>query len=323
MAVRFDAATDRIAYTGGGVPDPASGFTLCGWAYVSVDRNDFQTLARLYDGGTTATLATSVDGLGGPNYFTGGGSVSAATGFVVGEWRKVGFTATGTTGTVYVATPDGATEVDSGTVSGAAAPTSIALGGRSVAEAIEWWNGRLAYVRVWSAVLSQAEIETEWLSPTPVRTTSLWADWPLETHTDLTDHSGNGRHMVAGSTSTTTEDGPPIAADVTGEASGDGGGVGAASGSVEVPGVAAGVGGGSGSAAGVLEYIGVAAGTGGAVGSATGVRERVGVAVGAGGGVGRIVVASAVSRGGSRALNRTAPEANLLERTAASARGVT
>lgn len=210
MAVRFDAATDRITYTGGGVPDPSAGFTLSAWAYVSVDQNDFATIARLYNGGTTATFATSSDGLGGPNYFTGGGTVSAATGLAPGEWRKVAITCIGTTGAVYVATPGGATEGDTGTVAGAAAPTSIALGGRSIAEATEWWNGRLSYVRVWSAVLSQVEIEAEWASTTPVRTSDLWADWPLEAHTDLTDHSGHGRHLVAGSTSTTTEDGPPL-----------------------------------------------------------------------------------------------------------------
>lgn len=212
MAVRFDAASDRIAYTGG-APAPSAGFTLTAWALVAVDLNDFQTIARLYNGGTAANLATSSDGLGGPNYFTAGGSINASTGFVVGEWRKVAFSCTGTNGKLYVATVGGATEVDTGTVSGAASPTAIALGGRAVSDSSEWLNGRLAHVRVWDTELAQSEIEAEWASATPVHTADLWADWPLATHADLTDHSGNGRHLSAGSTSTTTEDGPPLSAD--------------------------------------------------------------------------------------------------------------
>jgi hypothetical protein len=110
-----------------------------------------------------------------------------------------------------------------------------------------------------------------------------------------------------------------------GTAVGSGGGVGAASGAEEVNtyGTGSGAGGGTGLAAGVLERVGVGVGVGGGTGAATGVRERVGVAVGAGGGVGLAVVATPVSRGGSRLLERTGPTAALLERRAASARGGT
>jgi hypothetical protein len=296
MAVRFDAATDRISFSGT-VPDPSSGFTLLGWAYVSVDRDDFSTMARVHassGASTTATFATGSEGLGGPGYFTAGGSVTNATGFAVGSWRKVAISCTGTTGKCYVATDGGATEVDSGTVGGAASPTGITLGGRSPVDGAEWWNGRLAYWRLYSAELTQTEIETEWASATPVRTENLWADWPLSTHTDLTDHSGNGRNLSAGSTATTTEDGPPLAVDVIGTATGSGGGTGTATGVREVVGVAVGGGGGTGSATGVRECVGVAAGQGGGSGTAAGVREVVGSATGSGGGVGAIVVPSNV-----------------------------
>jgi len=212
MSVRFDAATDKISYTGGGVPDPASGITFVAWVYNAVDLNTNATYARLWTGGsTTATFATSVDGTGGPNYFTGGGTVTATTGTPVAAWRPVAFTVTGTATKVYATIPGGSTEVVSGTASGAASPTSITLGGRSTTDDSEWWNGRVAYARVWSAVLSQAQIEAEWAATAPVRTSGLWADWPLETAGDLTDHSGNGRHLTAGGTAVTTEAGPPLA----------------------------------------------------------------------------------------------------------------
>ncbi|MGB3443905.1 MAG: LamG-like jellyroll fold domain-containing protein [Actinophytocola sp.] len=290
MAVRFDAATDRISYTGG-APNPTAGLTVTAWAYVSVDQNDYATICRLYNGGTAATFATSGDGLGGPNYFTVGGTLTSATGFVVGQWRKVAISCTGTSGAVYVAAPAGVTEVDTGTVAGVAAPNAVTLAGRATADSSEWWNGRLAHVRVWTVALSQAEIEAEWASATPVRTSGLWAAWPLAVHTDLTDVSGNGRHLTAGSTATTTEADPPIAVDTTGTATGTGGGAGAAAGVRERTATAAGTGGGQGLAAGAPEsatVTGAATGHGGGVGAATGSEQLsvVGVASGAGGGVG-------------------------------------
>lgn len=210
MSTRFDAATDRVSHTASSPPSPATACTITAWAYVAVDRDDFSTFARLHSGATTVlTWATSSDGTSGPNYFTGGGTVTNATGFAVGAWRKIAITCSGTTANSYIATPTGTTEVDSGTVS-ASAPTGITLGGRSPTDATEWFNGRLAYVRVWSAVLAQTEIETEWASTTPVRTSGLWADWPLTDSTDLTDHSGNGHNLTAGSTAVSTEADPPL-----------------------------------------------------------------------------------------------------------------
>lgn len=218
MAVRFDQASDRVTYAGA-LPNPADGFTLVAWAYASVDTNTNATLARLHvvaGDSTSATLATDVDGLGGPGYFTAGGSVLNTLGLVLGGWRRLAWTRLGTSGTVYAAPDVGATTVTSGTVGGAANPTAITLGGRSVADGSEEFNGRLAYVRLFSTRLSQVQVETEWTSTVPVATGSLFADWPLATASDLTDHSGNGRHLVAGSTAVTTEDGPPVGATITG-----------------------------------------------------------------------------------------------------------
>lgn len=236
MAVRFDAATDRISLLTS-VPDPTTGITIAGWAYVSVDTNNNAVFVRVHasDGGATSiNLATDSDGLAGPGYFTGGGSLISATGMAVGAWRKVAVTCTGTTGTLYVATPVSATEVDTGTVGGAASPTGLTFGARAHNDGDEPLNGRLAYWRLWTSVLSQAQVEAEWLSTTPVITSNLWADWPLATAADLTDHSGNGRHLSPGSTAVTTEDGPPLSADVTGVATANLGGTTATAAGVRV-----------------------------------------------------------------------------------------
>jgi hypothetical protein len=292
MSTRFDAASDRISFSGS-MFAVGSGFTITAWAYVSVDTDANATFARLHassGGSTIATWATGSDGLSGPNYFTGGGSVSNATNMAVGAWRKIAISCSGTTGKSYVATVGGATEADSGTVS-VGTPDGITLGGRAPADSSEWFNGRLAYVRVWAAELTQTEIETEWASTTPVRTANLWANWPLTDSTDLTDHSGNGRTLSAGSTAVSTEADPPLGGSVTGTAT-------AAFGSLTATGsgvptvratATASFGSLAASASGTPKVTGTATFNGGSLtGSAAGLRTVIGSAAGQFGGLSAI-----------------------------------
>jgi hypothetical protein len=231
VSVRSDAATDRFSYTAANPPNPSAGFTVTLWAYLSVDRNDFSTLLRLHSGSggsTTLNLATGGSGET-PCIFSPGntGGVVGGRPLVVGQWSRVAVTVTGTTGIIYVAdTKVGATTSATGTVSGGSAPTGLTFAGRSAGDGTEWFNGRLAYARLWSSVLTQAQIEAEWLSTTPIITSNGWAAYPLTVHTDLTDHSGNGRNLVAGSTALTTEADPPLATLVTGTVSAPLGGLG-------------------------------------------------------------------------------------------------
>ena len=220
MAVRFDQASDRITFTGS-VPDPASGFTLTMWAMPIVDTNDYSTMARLHvvaGDATTVTFSSDNDGLAGPAYFTAGGSIIHPTGTALNQWRKLACACLGTGGQVYVSTEAGPTVLASGTVIGNANPTAITFGGRSAGDAVERFDGRIAYARLFNARLTQTQIEAEWASAVPITTGSLFADWPLATASDLTDHSGNGHHLVAGSTAVTTEAGPNLGANVTGSA---------------------------------------------------------------------------------------------------------
>lgn len=221
MAVRFDAATDRVTWTGT-APTPSSGLTITYWAYVSVDRDDFSTMIRLHSSsGATTNLNVAMDSSGLlPCIFTGGGSSTGPQSVSAGAWARIAVTVTGSDSRVYVALNEaGATQSQDGTVGGNAgvSPDSgYTLGGRSAVDGDEWFNGRLAHVRMWNAVLTQGEVETEWASANPVRTSNLFAAYPLPDAGDLTDHSGNGRHLSAGSTSVSTEDGPPITTTVTG-----------------------------------------------------------------------------------------------------------
>jgi hypothetical protein len=210
VAAQFGVGTDRVSRAGA-VPDPTAGFTILGWARVDTDTNAAATLARVWTAAltTVATFATGNDGLTGPNYFTGGGTVSSSTNFVPGEWRRVAFTCLGTNGTVYAATALGATEVDAGIVAGNPTPAGVTLAGRDTSDGSETLVGTLAYWRIFPTQLSQAQVEAEWASPTAVQ--PAWADWPLAA--DLNDISGNARHLSAGTTPVDFVAGPDLPSD--------------------------------------------------------------------------------------------------------------
>jgi hypothetical protein len=208
-AARFDANTDRVSYTGS-AGNPPDTFTLTLWVYLTVDLNDYTSLYRRYTSGGAGRGQLGTDNDGTTLVWWPSG-VSLGVSMVVGEWRRVAVVCSGATVTTYAATPAGPTVVASGSSGTVAAANQVTLSGVSVGNGSEWINGRMAYVRTWSAALSQAEIEAEWASTAPVRTSGLWANWPLSTN--LLDVSGNDRHLAAGSTPVTfTEDGPPLTA---------------------------------------------------------------------------------------------------------------
>lgn len=293
MSQRADQASDRVSYTASPPPAPATAFTATFWVRLRADRDDFSTMLRLHSasgGSTTVNLATGSSGT--TPVVVSPGNTSGIVGsdaLVVDTWRMIAVTIGGTgatDGKIYTKSIGGSTNVVTGQVSGGSTPDGLTLFGRSPGDAGEWFNGCLAYVRVWSAVLSQAEIEAEWASATIVRTSGVWANWPLLT--DINDVSGNGRNLTAGTTALTTEDDPPLTTNVTGSATAAFGGLTAtAAGVPTVRGTAAGQFGGlTGAASGTPKVPGAAAFTGGSLaGGAVGLRTVIGSAAGQLGGL--------------------------------------
>jgi hypothetical protein len=187
MSIRFDAAADRLTYTGS-IPVPTSGLTVTCWINIRVNRADYSDPFRIYNSSisTVVTCGTDSNGTTGMNYYTGGGSPLNGVSLTVGTWYPIAISHdTGTTGRVFVRV-GGTTNVASGTVS-SSTPAGLCIAGRDSGDASEWFNGEIAQVRVWGAELTQAQVEAEWASATPVITTNLFANWPLANATDLTD----------------------------------------------------------------------------------------------------------------------------------------
>lgn len=214
MAVRSDAANDRLTRTGG-APDPQAGFTVCGWFYLAVDRDDFSTLIRLHASSGSTTRLTLSTGSSGtlPAIFTPGNTsgVLGVDSFTAGAWMFIAVTQTSTTATIYTCTPGGTMHSASGTSSGGSAPDGYTIFGRSSSDSSEWFNGRGRCLRLWSTVLTPTELAAERDSLTKVKASSIYADYDMvDAATALADSSGNGRNLTAGSTAVTTEADPPI-----------------------------------------------------------------------------------------------------------------
>lgn len=209
MAVRFNAATDQLALAA--APSSTSAITVTAWVR-NQEGVSFGTLLRLRAGGTVFGFTASSSGVNGPQINTTGGAAGPITigggdSLPVGSWRFVAMTIDSSNGTVYW---DDATGGSLTTASGTVAtgsPTALSVGGRGD-EPSDRWGGDIAHKRIWTAVLTPTEIAAERDSATHVRTSDIWAAWELPDASTLTDSSGNGRHLTAGSTSVDTTDGP-------------------------------------------------------------------------------------------------------------------
>lgn len=205
MAARFDAATDVLTASTG---IPSGDLTVAFWFNMSADRNDFSALfsiaASASNPSTYFDLLFDADGTS--LRLWGSSSQSASVATTPGTWYRVAMTVTGTSGTIFAAAA-GSALAQTGTASiGSMTRSNLFIGSNGYGE---WFNGRIAGVKVYSAVLPPEEAEAELGTYQPQRTANLLRWHPFLT-AELVDYSGAGNTLTAGSTATTTEDGPPI-----------------------------------------------------------------------------------------------------------------
>jgi hypothetical protein len=216
VAARSDAATDRVTVASA----PAmTAITIAGWARIeAASASSFNPIARFH---TLSGDATSwIVGFKGTNgrtpavYSPGNTTGISAAEQTLSTYVYVAATLSGTAAQLlYGNTPGSLTKV-TGTVAASGTPDRIALFGRSAADGSEWLNGTLAYMRIWTAVLSDAEIAAESASATPVRTANAWSNWAFAAAA-LTDTVAS-RDLTAGSTALASATDPVLAAAAAG-----------------------------------------------------------------------------------------------------------
>jgi hypothetical protein len=212
MSVRIDASGDCLTRSAN-VPTRTA-FTACCWAKMVVDRNAFSTIMYLRSsGGTTAVagLNAAADGVTVAAEASGSGRSTTVHTMVANQWFFAALKTNGTTITGLARAANVAT-LTTGTVahSGTTVTGQLNFGDKSPAGG-EFLNGSVAAIKVWDAVLTDAEILRESFTIRFQRKENLnfWAPCFAGVGERTRDYSGNARDLTAGGT-LTDEEAPPV-----------------------------------------------------------------------------------------------------------------
>jgi hypothetical protein len=186
--------------------------TVAAWVKIAVDLDAFSTICRLHSsGGGSTCMVLGMKGNGtqpavfSPNNTTG---VTGAD-LSVGVWTYLGFALAGSAVSLYRGTTPGTLVKTTGTVAPGAAPDGLTWFGRSVGDGSEYFNGSIAYGRIWQATLSDVEMAAESQVSANARTADAFEHWPFNAASLLTGVI-NGRNLSAGSTSLTADTDPTL-----------------------------------------------------------------------------------------------------------------
>jgi hypothetical protein len=215
QALRLIDTSSQYVHRVAAAFDYNAAYTATGWVYLVSDTNDYGNIFTVHQttvGASSDHLGHAVDGVTPELYVEaiGGTGSSDLTGTAlgVGVWRYVSIIRSSSSQLDEYndgsASPD--LSVTQSTALRVTASDRLVMGA--------WWDGaayvdftdvRLAYWRIWTSALSNAEILAEKASATAVKA-SPWADYPLQANVD--DVSGNARHLTFVGGAPTYEAGP-------------------------------------------------------------------------------------------------------------------
>jgi hypothetical protein len=204
VAVRITSAAQ--AYTRAISLGSLTALTVACWVKISVDTNAQATL-WVVDNGTSDYIGIRSDATGTLMRVLSDTSTSGSRELAVGTWYFVALAMDASSGRLvtYAAGDTAFTTTTFG-----AFVTTFAANLR-----IGKWptngdviNGCVAGFKLWTATLSQAELEAEAFQYLPARATNLRVWYPFLA-ASTADFSGNAQ-TLSGGTGATTEDGPPI-----------------------------------------------------------------------------------------------------------------
>lgn len=175
MAIRFDASAESAGRTAN-LPTN-TGFTMMCWAMIATDRNASSVFmhygATAVGAASSKTLETNSDGT---TLLAWDGSTSVTgTNLNVGQWYHLAMTYDNANLRAYV---NGVLDIANADVGNG--PTGCVRFGNDETGNNEWLNGLIHGIKIWSAVLTQAEIQQEMQQIAPVRLATLNSWYPCE-----------------------------------------------------------------------------------------------------------------------------------------------
>jgi hypothetical protein len=200
MAVRIDNNGDNLRRTAN-LP-PSTGVTILGRAYRSTARGSDATIACLESASgadgvylyVNNSNVLSLYGAANATAFASTPAVSAAF-----DWA---LTSNGSTLTGYYKLVGSSTWITASRGAQTFTPAQLTVG-NDISTA--WHDGRVWAVKVWDRVLTAPELLVESFYERPMYPASLNLWWPLHSHLDTADRSGNGRNATVGGTLTTED----------------------------------------------------------------------------------------------------------------------
>lgn len=209
MSIQFDIATDRLTGTG----FTGSVATITGWLRMQGDpTTQYGWLALRSSGALQLAMVNDTSNV---MQAYDAASVNQEAGTLSWRvWYKFAIVCNGTTWTIYHA--DEGSTLASVTVTRTAlsSPNQLYLGDEGTGV---YAFGRFANFKIYTAALTQTEIETELGQYPPARTANLVRYHPFHV-SQLTDYSGNGADLTAGTTPATTAADPGEPVDPSGVA---------------------------------------------------------------------------------------------------------
>ena len=208
-AVRFSGSS-KFTCSASGLTLDTTSITWCCWAKLDGDF-DFYNHVMSSDDASSHYCGMGVSS-GGTNFYVSNFG-SSGFDFTPGVWTFIAATIdrTGAECWLYYA-PTPATTLTRDFAYGNASPqlldTNTFFIGNDGFGSV--WNGSIAAVKVWNAVLTQAELEAEMTEYAPQRTANVWGAWKFDNGPQTTDDSGNGRTLTMAGTPVTDTSGPPI-----------------------------------------------------------------------------------------------------------------
>lgn len=215
MAIRFDASGDQITASAN-LPSTPRSFTIAGWFKISTDRNTYSCFMNLSaDTNNAVFLETDSDGTTATLYVYNAGAFTGQAGpnMTVGTWYYLAITSSSSGSCKLWYAPYGTWTLSSVTNSRAAGtwtPNLLAIGDSVFTG--EFLNGCVDNFKMWTAELTQAELEREMVAKLPAKFASLnrWLPTFPGTTERVRDYSGNAYNMTAGGT-LADEDGVSVA----------------------------------------------------------------------------------------------------------------
>lgn len=218
MAVRFDAASDRLVRTSS-LPNYNSTYTIMGWVLVPSNPTDYGAVFAL-DADANNNDVLWLDGGYSANtefrfclYTTVGGTFAETvpgTNRALNTWFHVAMVRSSVTQLLLYVNGSLQTTHTNGTVASRTAIAELGVGGFGTGTT-DPANIRVAYLKCWTTNLSADQIVAEQYAVRPLEMGSLHAWWPTFPGSAVRaeDRSGNGRAFTENGTLTDEQE-PPV-----------------------------------------------------------------------------------------------------------------